>query len=1033
MKKNYTSLGALMFHIKLALLTLLIFLGDFAYAKPIKNRLKYDDKESYVITDSAIRLIPYEQAKIIKGHVMDENKVPMAGVNVSIKNKTLRTSTDADGNFSLNIQADGETLIFTRVGYVTKEVLVRSGTTITITMVEQEKSLSDVVVIGYGTARKKDVTGAVSNLSVKDFNTGTISNPMQQLAGKVPGLAITQPSGDPNQNVTIRLRGQTSLTGNQSPLILVDGVPLPYPDLISTISPSDIISYDVLKDASASAIYGARGANGVILISTKKGKNGKAQIDYSGSVGFEKNAKKYDLLNAQQYIDAGGVSFNAAIAPYNFTLSDANTDWVDAITQTGTFTNHNVGISGGTENFNYRGSVNYLNQKGIVLNSDKEMYGMNLSMQQKALDNRLVINLSINNNRVKRDLVDGTALFFALLMPPTAPVYDKTGGYYGFFNTANQSRNPLPLLTMQKNQQTEQTNLWSISADYDLLKGFKFGVNGSMFSNIQHSYGYRPLMPSYDPPTTAYQNNYNNDAYRGELHFNYLRDFGKHSVNATAVYEFNHFSSDNFSANGSYYLYDPVEWNNLGGGNPTLSGIGSGKSAYRLISFLGRAMYNYDTRYYLTASLRRDGSSKFGINNQWGYFPSISAAWRINRENFMKDISWINELKLSAGLGNTGNADAINPYLNLLLLGTSGGRYYNPATPQFDYRPSYGPIQNANPDLKWETRQGMNLQLDFSLFNNRLSGNVNRFDDKTKNMLFNYSVPTPPFFVNNIWANVGTLTNKGWEFQLNGDIIRKGDFKWNMGGQISLVKTKVESLSGTYNGYDVKSDHVLAGQMGFMLGATNAALTYLQVGYAPYTFFLPHYIGLDNNGLELFDDGKGGQVGKAGLTNDMNRYIDPSPKFNYGITNNISYKRWGLNFFLRGIQGIKYFNATRMLLDNVVGLSSSNMSQSGLNSGDKDGRALSDKWIENGSFLRLDNATLGYTFNSTSKHIDHLRLFVTGNNLFVISKYRGLDPELQVTGNYAYTDINIYGSDSRSNNSYFKTRSFSIGVVAAFK
>ncbi len=1032
MKNTNMSSEDLTSHVKSSLLILFIFLSNLANAKSMEMK-SYESERNDAIFKNASTLNFFQQTKVVKGKVKDENGQPLVGVNITVKNKSLGTTTDTAGNFSLNIQSNQETLVFTLIGYATKELLARGGTTLSVTMTEQENSLSSIVVIGYGTARKKDVTGAVSNLSAKDFNTGTISNPMQQLAGKVPGLTVTQPSGDPNQNVTIRLRGQTSLTGNQSPLILVDGVPLPDPGLISTISPSDIISYDVLKDAAASAIYGARGANGVILISTKKGRNGKAQIDYSGSFGIEKNAKKYDLLNAQQFIDAGGTSSNAATAPYNFTLSDGNTDWIDEITQTGTFTNHNLGISGGTENFNYRGSVNYLNQKGIVLNSSKEMYGMNLSMQQKALDNRLVINLGINSNRVKRNLADGTALFFALLMPPTAPVYDKTGGYYGFFNIANQSRNPLPLLTMQKNQQTEQTNLWSASADYDLLKGFKFGVSGSMFSNIQRSFGYSPLMPAYNPPTWAYQNNYNNDSYRGELHFNYLRDFGKHSINATAVYEFNHFSSDSFGANGSYYLYDPVEWNNLGGGNPTLNGIGSGKSAYRLISFLGRAMYNYDTRYYLTASLRRDGSSKFGINNQWGYFPSVSAAWRISREKFMKDISWINELKLSAGLGNTGNADAISPYLNLLLLGTSGGRYYNPATPQFEYQPSYGPIQNANPDLKWETRQGFNLQLDFSLFNNRLSGNINRFDDKTKNMLFNYSVPVPPFFVSNIWANVGTITNKGWEFQLNGDIIRQADFKWNMGGQMSLVKTKVESLSGTYNGYDVKSDHVLAGQMGFILGVTNNPLSYLQVGYAPYTFYLPHYVGLDDKGLELFDDGKGGQVGKNGLTTDMNRYIDPSPKFTYGITNSFSYKGWDLNFFLRGIQGVKYFNATRMLIDNVVGLSNSNVSQSGLNSGDKDTRTVSDKWIENGSFLRLDNATLGYTFNSTSKHIDHMRFFVTGNNLFVISKYRGLDPEIQVTGNYAYTDINIGGSDTRSNNSYFKTRSFSIGVVAAFK
>ncbi|MFT4205124.1 MAG: SusC/RagA family TonB-linked outer membrane protein [Chitinophagaceae bacterium] len=972
--------------------------------------------------------VVHAQTKTIKGTVKDEKGSPLSDVVVQIAGSTVQISTSDSGTFSLDVPSTATSFDVSRIGYVKQTVQITSESNYDIVL-KSSAALDEVVVVGYGTAKKKDVTGSVANLSTKDFNKGgAVTTPMQQVAGKVAGLVITQPSGDPNQSVNIRLRGQTSLTGNQAPLIVVDGVQLPDPNMINTIAPGDIVSYDVLKDASATAIYGARGANGVIIIGTKRGASGKSQVDYSGSVGFDRIAKKYDLLNASEFTAAGGTTSNAAASPYDFTLSNGNTDWMAAITRTGVSTNHNVGISGGTPTFTYHGSFNYINQQGIVINSGKEMYGINFNATQKALDGKLVITLGVNSNRTNRKYTDPQIFYYALQMPPVAPIYDSSGGYYGFYNSFDVY-NPVPKQKMQTNNGTEQTTLLSGGVDYELVKGLKLGAAGAMsFYNRDSNY-FQPVMPGYGNINNATKYTENNNSKRGELHAFYVKDFGKHNINATAVYEYNKFIYDNYSASGQNYSYEGYEENNLGAGNPEKNTISSTKNGYMLISFLGRVMYNYDGRYYLTASLRRDGSDKFGTDHQWGYFPSVSAAWRIKSEKFMSNINWLDDLKIGVGFGRTGNADGLSPYQTLSLYGASGV-FYSPSTASYTYPTSYTASQNPNLDLRWETRQGLNFQVDFAMFNNRLTGGINLFNDKTKDLIYNYTVPTPPFFVSNIWANVGDLTNKGLEIQLNGAIVRNSDFKWNIGGQISFVKTRVQSLSGTYGGYELNTDEIIAGSASGR-GLSSAYLTYLKVGYSPYVFYLPHYVGLDDDGKELFDDGAGGTVGSSGLNNDMKRYIDPAPKFNYGINNSFSYKNWDLNFFLRGVSGQKVYDGVRMTIDNIGGLSNGNMTRRGLNSGDKDDKILSDKWLENASFLRLDNATLSYSFRSVSDKIDNLRVFFTGNNLFVITKYKGLDPEVQISGSNAYID-QVYTSNT-SDNAYYKSRSFSFGVNVSFK
>ncbi len=650
------------------------------------------------------------QNKTITGKVTDDKGAPVQGASILIKNSTQGTSTDIEGNFSFSVPSSATTLTVSFIGFATQEVSITGQTNVSVTILPESSTLNDVIVVGYGTARRKDVTGAVASVGAKDFNQGVVSNPMQQIQGKVAGLVITQPGGDPNQDVIIRLRGQTSLTGGQTPLIVVDGVPLDDPNQISNIPAGDIASYDVLKDASATAIYGSRGANGVIIINTKKGHAGRAQVDYSGTIGMDKQAKKFNLLNAAEY--------KATLGPDASSYDKGgNTDWQDAVSRTALTQGHNLAVSGGTEKFNYRGSVSYLDQQGIIINSGKQEVGLRFNAQQKALNNKLDIQYGIVNTVTNRKLADYNLFLFMINTPPTYPVHNSDGSYFGYYDFNLQ--NPVAQQEMQINTVKEKFSQLYGTVNYEIIKDLKIGVTGSLSNWDKLQDFFQPSLPL--GPGNSNVNNgskftENKYSKKGDIHLNYLKDFDKHTIAVTLVHEYNDFNYNNYSASGREFLLEQNNNNSLGNGNSARNQIGSYRDEYQLASFLGRISYNYNSKYFLTASLRRDGSSKFGANNKWGNFPAISAAWRLSQEEFIKDITWINELKLSGGYGVTGNQDAIDPYRTLLLLSGSG-RYYNPTTPTNAYPQSYSPSQNANPDLRWEERHGMNIGLDFSLFN----------------------------------------------------------------------------------------------------------------------------------------------------------------------------------------------------------------------------------------------------------------------------------------------------------------------------
>jgi TonB-linked SusC/RagA family outer membrane protein len=974
------------------------------------------------------------QNVVVTGKVTDsKDGSPLPGVSILAKGTSAGTTTDASGAFKLSMPSSSQTLVLTYIGYERKEVAV-TGAPLTISLVASSATLNEVTVVsvGYGSQRKKDVTGAVTNLSAKNFNQGAIINPVDQLAGKVSGLTITQPGGDPNQNASVRLRGQSSLTGGLSPLFVVDGIALDDPNQFQNIPPADIASYDVLKDASAAAIYGSRGANGVIIVTTKRGAAGRTTVSYDGMAGVSNQSKYYDLLSASAYSQA--IQAIPGVTPSTYELG-GNTDWQKAISRTAYQQRHTVSLSGGTNTFNYIASANYQDQQGIVLTSDKKQLGLRFAAEQKALNDKLDVKVGIQNVSTTRSFIDYSNFSYMYNAPPTYPIKNANGSYNEFsdFNLEN----PVDHINNEYAKAYEYLTLINGSVDYSITNDLKVGTLGSISRNNVQTHGFVPTFADQQNLNQAGQANENTNSYKGNIHINYNKTFGKSKLDLLGGYEYNDFLYDSFLATGKQYLTPQELDNNLGSGLQTYDNIQSYKQEYLLISFFARAAYNYDDRFYATATIRRDGSSKFGQNNQNGYFPSFDVAYRFKKD-LLANVDWITDIKLRAGYGVTGNSEAIGVY-NTLETVSPGNKYYDGSIN--NYISSYSVNQNPNQNLKWEERHGRNIGLDFELFGGRLSGDMNYFNDITKNLLYNYNVPTPPFVSGTLLANVGSLVNKGFELALTGQIIKGRKLNWTVNGQITFINTKITSLSGNYSyagvTYPLTSSQIPVGYAQGR-GLSSNPITFLKPGYSPYEFYLPHFTGVDASGNQTFD-------GKTIAQNasPTGHYIDPSPKFNYGITNSFDYGNWNFNFALRGVYGQKIFNNTLLDVETVTRLPGNNVTKEALTNGIKDAPVSSDRWLENASFLRMDNATLGYSFKNVS-FASALRVFVSSNNLFVITKYRGLDPEVKTensTGGNILFGNNINGSNNSAyidanygNQAYYpRVRTVTVGVSVTLK
>ena len=944
----------------------------------------------------------FAQSRTVTGKVSDEKGNPVSGATVAVKGSKNGTATDTAGNFSLSVPAAARQLQVTSVGFAGISFPIGGGSNLSITITSEGTSLNDVVVVGYGTARRKDVTGSVASIGAKDFNQGAITTPMDQVQGKVPGLVVTTPDGDPNSNPQIRLRGQTSLLGTQTPLLVVDGIILDNYELLSSIPPADIVTFDFLKDASAAAIYGSRGANGVVLITTRQGHNGSFQIDYSGAVATSKDAKYFDLFrNAPSFLNAAAkLGIDTAALDQG-----GNTDWQKAITQTGYNQTHNIGVSGGGNNFTYRGSLYYQNQQGIVINTGRQQIGLRLTAEQKALDGKLDIQYNIVNTETQHQQTNANIFYWAYNIPPTVPLYTHDS------LTKLNNYNYLNPVWLQQNELWKSTDYLkqdAVTANYEFIKGLKAGVTGNISRlNSQYDY-YQPVIPGVggENQGVKYTDNFNSD--RGDVHINYNGTFGKHNISATGVYEYNYYEDDYFAASGEGYQVDVTQNNALQAGNAALNIIKSGKEEYKLISWLGRAAYNYDAKYYFTASIRRDGSSKFGSAHAWGEFPSFSGAWRISQESWFKDVTWIDELKLQAGWGITGNSDPIGAYNTELLLTNQNPNGYSLVYYNGSNNATVFPSQNPNPDLRWEEKIGRNVGVEFSFLKGRVTGSLSYFNDKTKNLLFNYSVqPIPPIVYPSILANVGDMSNKGGELGINVAIVRGKDIEWDLGGQISTVRTKITSLAGTIDGIPVSSNHIQLTAAGGQ-GLSFNPLTYLEVGKYPGVFYLPHFTGIDQNGTQLLDSAGVKSLTLAQNPNPSMYYTDPSPKFTYGFNSTVRYQNWSANIAFTGNYGQKVYDNARLNMANWGRFPGLNSLKETLTNGLKDNPTTSDYWLEKASYLRCQSATISYTFPKLTEAIRNFRIFLTGNNLFVVTPYKGLDPEISPYGSNAqgYTTAN---------------------------
>lgn len=954
----------------------------------------------------AFNSIAFAQQKTVHGTVTDETGLPLPGVSVVVKGTTNGTITNADGNYTLGNVPENATLSFSFIGMTTSEVLAGNQTTIDVVLKQQTIGIEEVVAIGYGTQQRREVSGSISNVSEKDFNKGLTRDAVDLLKGKVPGLSITTGSGDVTSEQTIRLRGTSSLTGSSEPFVVIDGVP---GLSLNSVAPQDIESISVLKDASAAAIYGSRSASGVILVTTKKGKEGLSRVEYDGYVSISDVTNVPDVLTADEWrdytsknnMDTGGIDLGA------------NTDWFDEIMRTGVSQNHNLSLSGGGKNNNYRASISYLNQEGVVKDNQMERYNARLTFNQKALSDRL--DITFTGGMTQRDYSPADTRNFVLAynMVPVVPVKNPDGTWYDTreYDQGNPVRN------IEYNSQLHKNSLYfgNINATLNLFEGFTAGIrlHKERESDDYGQYLNSETERGRNDQGYAKREYWTLDKELLETTLNYEKNVRKHRMSFLAGYSY----EDNYfqmaGAQNRQFVTDYFGYNNLGAGeNLRPSDVWSEKNMNELVSFFGRATYNYDMRYILTVSLRHDGSSKFGENEKWATFPSVSAAWRIGEESFMEGAGYLDDLKLRVGYGVSGNQDGIDPYKSLQLYGTSGQYYDNG-----NWYRAYQISQNANPDLKWEETSMFNIGLDYSFLNNRINGTIEYYDKQTDDLLYTYQVPVPPYLYPDMLANVGSMSNKGVEFLISGDIIRRPDFRWTSSINLAHNKNEITSLSNN----EFSTSSIKTGDAWIRGGSQNTTHI-VEEGREVGTFYGWRSYGLDENGMYIMDDMVDG---KEGLTNDDRTYIGSAqPDLTYGFSNTITYKKWELNFFFRGVYGNDLLNFSKMSYATTQWLPGANVLQDALTIGLSDNPKYSSFYIEDGSYLRLDNASLGYTFDvSGMRDIEKLRVYLTGQNLFTITNYTGLDPEVEMSG----LDPGVEGREY-----YPKSRTISVGVNVSF-
>jgi TonB-linked SusC/RagA family outer membrane protein len=921
----------------------------------------------------------------ISGTVTDVvTKQSVPGVKVIIKGTQNGTITDVDGTYSLSAVKD-TTIVFSCIGYESLEMKVGDQSKIDVSLRVSVESLNEVVVIGYGTTTKKEVTGAITTIKADDFNKGTYSDPMGLIQGKVAGLSIIKPNGsDPMGRYKIMLRGTNTLTLGQEPLIIVDGIS--GVDL-KDVSFEEVESFDVLKDGAAAAIYGSRGSNGVIIITTKRAKAGQVKIEFSSQLSAQVFPRGVKNLTADE--------FRYAIQTYapdkSGSIYDYSTDWFKEITREVPFSQiYNIAFSGGTENFSSR-TIAYIDiAQGLLKDNNANNYLFKTNMTQKAVNGRLLLDYNLNYGIRNYSPANYDLFYQAFIQNPTTPVYDPgneyTGGYFRLDGI--EYYNPVAMLNERTREGKTNDFGGNVTAKLIILKGLNW-VN--MLSDQQSDWEELTYRTKYYPSMLGrggeaeISNGKNNDL-QYESTLNYTTNFGKHNLQALLGYSFQEVQTNTSYMINSGFDSDLYGPNNIGAGTALGEGtaeMGSYKEKNRLISFFGRVMYNFDERYLLAGSLRREGSSRFGENHKWGWFPALSFGWRINRENFMKDADWVDNLKLRIGFGVTGNQD-IGDYRSLILMGKAGKFYYNG-----EWINTYQPVSNPNPDLKWENKYEFNLGVDFAFLKNRLGGALDIYYRTSTDLLYTYNVPVPPYLYKEYFTNIGTISNKGIELTVNGVIMQKTSFQWTSILTFSKNINKLVSFSNeefTNTTYDI----------GWLGGAFPLNCQRMEEGKPLGTFYGPVWLGVDENGYDTYKNAN--PVGKVN-PEDWEPIGNAYPFCNLGWSNVMSYKNWNLNFTIRSGIGGKTLNMYRLYYENWQSIGTRNIVKTQLDNPEFVGNGnYSSKYVESATFVSLDNISLSYNFNLDSKYISRLQLSLTGQNVYTLTGYKGLYPEVNLSG-----------------------------------
>ncbi len=952
---------------------------------------------------------------VAKGTVVDSTGTPLAGVTVVVKGTNKGTMTDANGNFTIECQ-QGNVLRFSYVGYVPQEL--NAATALKVVMQEERIALGEVVVVGvgYGTMRKTDLTGAISSVSSDKFNKGVIASSEQLIQGKIAGVTVVKSSGDPTTGLSIRLRGGTSLQGGNSPLYVIDGVAGAD---INAVSPNDIESIDVLKDASAAAIYGSRGANGVIIVTTKKAKEGVSNTEYNSYVAFSNSAKNYDMLSANQWRKWVRDNNVGGAVDYG-----SDTDWQKALQRTAVTQYHNISMDAGNANTSYRASLNYLDNQGIIIENYLQRLGGSINIKHSAFSNKLKIDFGLNTNYDKYRPTDAFIFERALNLNPTIPVYDANGKFTEVDGLGYE--NPVAFVKNRTQDEKRQRFLGTAKFDFELLKGLHSITNLS-YTTMKHDYGF--YVNSTDRTeglgvkgrgTRSY------DEYATPQLETYLtleKSINDHIINIMGGYSYLYNVYEGFGATRRGFSTDLFNYNSLGSGlDYRQSDVYSYKGDWKLISFYGRLNYNYKSRYMFTTTIRRDGSSKFGKNKKWGFFPSASAAWRISDESFMEPLrNVLTNVKLRAGYGVTGNQEGIAPYNSITLLGQASGAasanytYYDGETGK--WLTAYGIVQNPNPNLKWEQTAQTNIGLDVTLYN-RVNVTLEYYYKYTSDLLFTYAVPMPPNLYNKILANVGNLSNKGVEISVNAALIQQSNFKWNVDVNFAANKQKIDKLSNQNYTTDAVSYTDLTG----VRGQSGVMVQVVKEGYVPGTFYGWKLDSISATGKYILHDYTG-----DGKIKDDDKVVlgDAQPDFSAGLGMSFEWKNFDLGFSFYGIFGQTLFNATYMSVMDDSRLPTYNVPDAAITDKLNDSPKFCDYWLEDGSFVRLQNVTLGYTLPFKNNNlIKKARLYVTAENVFILTKYSGLDPEINLDG-LDYVGVERF-------NNYPKPRTISFGINVNF-